>query len=901
MRVWLKRLLLVVAGIVAFGALSLGALNLALNSPPAHWLVNRRSQRIVVSWRHAWCAWPGDLHVSGLVVEGHTGTTGWRIAAERVRARLELPALLHRRFVVAELQGEGASGGTWRESGQRPGGQRPAAVPPRHPWSFTFERISLGSVHEVDLYGLRIVGGGTAAGAFSRVGGGDFALPQGRLKMASAQALLDEEPVASDLHLEADLAIAPYSPREHPGVAGFDFVTGSLRLAGSLPPWPVLSRLQGGDQPTTTPGELSADLRLAAGALAIGSQISLRSLRPAAPDGAPASAQLSVEATPGLPRLTVALQVPDFALAGRDGRAPLLTARGLAVRATTEERRLSRLFADTGALGGGTAPLVADSSAGDVTLAVAGPHAVWELRFDRVAGQLDAAALLRREVRISALRGAGVSSQIRFREAPAAPSPAGGGRWAVHLADAEFTDVRTVTLGPTTASGSGRATGSLDLGADGVLAVPAATLDLPRSRLAVASKEASPSIDLRLAGSLAPFAPGELAGARGLAYFSGTAAVRGRVDTLGFLAGFFAKTPWLGLAGSGDLDAELRIDAGRLLPGTRLSVTGARVEATILDDLASGTARVSGAVEASDGGPRSSLLVAFDRYSLAPLNAPHRPYVRGSGLKLSAAGGTVNLAAPEIDLRAGVDVEGAEVPDLAVYNAYLPEGSGVRIDGGQGKLRLHLRLDGASETGDGDLALSSGDLRMRFEELSVAGRLALRTRLASSDLRARRFTLDDARLDLDGVSYREPDEEPAEATDGWWAHLALSDAKMVWSRPLTLDAGATVHMRDAGLLLSLFAQKRHYLKWFASVLDLEDLTARGRLALDGSQIRLDPLDAEAGKFALRSRLRFAKPNVRGDLLLRYGVFKVGLELRDGERDWKLLRPEHWFDSRQDFD
>src|SRR6185369_8983895 len=93
---------------------------------------------------------------------------------------------------------------------------------------------------------------------FALLVGGDFALDSTRLWMPGARLLLDEQPLAR-LDVQAEAAIAPYTPRQHPGVAGWDFISGILRARG-----------------TATPGDVLVDLRLDHGRVVPGSRATLR-------------------------------------------------------------------------------------------------------------------------------------------------------------------------------------------------------------------------------------------------------------------------------------------------------------------------------------------------------------------------------------------------------------------------------------------------------------------------------------------------------------------------------------------------------------------------------------------------------------------------------------------------
>ena len=59
---------------------------------------------------------------------------------------------------------------------------------------------------------------------------------------------------------------------------------------------------------------------------------------------------------------------------------------------------------------------------------------------------------------------------------------------------------------------------------------------------------------------------------------------------------------------------------------------------------------------------------------------------------------------------------------------------------------------------------------------------------------------------------------------------------------------------------------------------------------------VDPLVVASEKITLASRMRFSQGAKDGDLFLTYGDFAVGIELRNGKRDFKLLRAREWYES-----
>jgi hypothetical protein len=375
---------------------------------------------------------------------------------------------------------------------------------------------------------------------------------------------------------------------------------------------------------------------------------------------------------------------------------------------------------------------------------------------------------------------------------------------------------------------------------------------------------------------------------------SATAKLEAEVPSLGFLRDLLRPASYLGLDGRGRLAADLRVERGRLVPGTRLSVQATAVEARILGSRAEGRGTVEAAVREEPAGPRLALLARLDRFAVH--DDLHPAYLRGRDFELRAfSADALRLGATVSDLVAEIHLPDATAPDLTVFDALLPPASGVSILDGSGRLRLELAVD-AGHRAAGEVSFASEQARIAVQDLEIAGRLALAARFDSPDLREGRFGLEGTRLDLDPVAYREVGDEANGEARSWWARAELDDATVVWGRPLRLEARANVAMKDSGLLLALFSRRRNFLRWFEDVLLVEDVTARGRVRLDGEALAVEALRIEGGDLEVATRLRFSKATKEGDLFLRHGRFAVGIELRDGKRDFKILRPREWFES-----
>ena len=373
----------------------------------------------------------------------------------------------------------------------------------------------------------------------------------------------------------------------------------------------------------------------------------------------------------------------------------------------------------------------------------------------------------------------------------------------------------------------------------------------------------------------------------------------GKVDldwqfaSLHWFGPLFAYAPWLNLDGAGRVAADIRIDEGQLAAGSTLSVPAVQARIDVLDNRFSGTARARGRIDGEGDGRRTRLELDVQQFRMSPLAEPEQIAVSGRDLRLELAASGA-LAQIGESLQARLHFRDASIPDLRVYNRYLP-GQGLRFLGGQGRLSGDLALDAAGEVAQGQIGIEARGTRLALGGLDVSGDLSLRTRLRRGDLAARRFVLEGTQVDL--TRLRQTGNERARDRD-WWARATLPRGELVWGRPLQVDAEVEARARDVGLLLSLFAHDRDYPRWVFNLVDAGEAQLATRVRLGGDAVILDPLRARNDRFDVRARLRIADRQPLGDLLLGWGRLSLGLELARGERDWHLRKAAEWFDGRR---
>lgn len=395
--------------------------------------------------------------------------------------------------------------------------------------------------------------------------------------------------------------------------------------------------------------------------------------------------------------------------------------------------------------------------------------------------------------------------------------------------------------------------------------------------------------DLRIAGNRVPLEDfGSL-----LPRTSGHVAGQWRFSSLRWMGRFFTKAPWLTLDGAGDVTAAVQVVNGKVAAGSKFSVPEVAVAAEVMSNRIEGRGRAEARFDAgASGGLLPTLNIVLSHFNVAANDNLRVPYVQGSDLRLDVTAGE-DLAALRDTLRAHLVFKGARIPDLRIYNRYLPS-QHLRFDGGSGVLSGDLHLDAKGDIGRGWIRVNGRKARMRAAGMTLRGDIDINTQLRRADLANRNFAVDGSAIRLDNVSFSEPG---GETRNGWWARINLPRARMDWEKPLSVDGNAGVRVKDVGFLLSLFSQQKEYPQWVLKLVDAGQAQVQGRVQWQRDTLVLDRITASNDRFDLQARLRLRGQRRDGSLYARWGVLSMAVQVAGPKHQFHLLRARQWYDAQ----
>lgn len=468
--------------------------------------------------------------------------------------------------------------------------------------------------------------------------------------------------------------------------------------------------------------------------------------------------------------------------------------------------------------------------------------------------------------------------------------------WQILLPNLEVSDIQEVWIEDYRFEGAARAQANLDI--------------TPRTRIAIAdarvnfrsgyiSLDRSPVVT-DLSGfaevDIAPFAPGAQEPAEILAGLSARVAVVGEIKTLRFLNFYLRETPWFAVTGGeGDLETDVWLDHGDLVPGSRLEVYSDAIQADLKAYQVNGSGWVRANVTNDEGDLSSAVRLEFLDFRVAAEDQ-EPPLVQGEGLVVSAQSPDTRLGEPFTSATLWLDLPASEVPDLAAFNTFLPSGTDLRLGAGSGRLAGNLTVSTAQDTAEGEVDLSSESMQLSVGDISLRGRMDLQAHVSTTALQTGQLQIDGTRLALEGVSVRDRDSATGLDQGGWWAYVRVTRGTVVMGPSPSVEASVQTRFRDTGPIVSLFAEIREMPDWLQRRLTLDAIAGGAHVLIREHLVNLTDLTLSQADFELRARMRRSGASRSGILLLRSGELAVGLELKGREKDWKLRNAQRWFDE-----
>lgn len=578
------------------------------------------------------------------------------------------------------------------------------------------------------------------------------------------------------------------------------------------------------------------------------------------------------------------------------------------------------------------------------------PKDQWLLHVDEGVGFVDLRALLDRTIHVTAAEGRGVSFRWRARadatrrvttpgvSADPAVAPDGGAPsepfqvvadapvedwtppipgftnppvpspediypsatpWRIQLEGIHAESVRELWVGDYQYSGDGELRGALTLEAHKWLEVQAVQLHLhdgtvtrgPEAML----KQVAGDVSIDLVGTN----PQALEGRDLFGQVSAKVALAADVANLAFLDFYLQSAPWLHLSGGvGTLAVDVAVEDGAFLDGSTVAADVHDIVARFLSYSVVGDGRVRLGVDTRDQVASTELSVDFLDFAINH-DGDEEPHVKGRGFRVSATTADRALDRPFTTLDVVLELPEAEIPNVAVYDAYLPRDLGLRLLAGAGVVKGHLEASTGERKCHGVIDLHADGVRASLDGLTLSGDVAVHAEVPTGNLETGTYDISGTTLDLRRVRVVSADSNRGgkDNSEAWWAKIKLPTGHVAAGAPVFLDAGLAVSFRDTVPFITVFSEKQQLPGWVRGLLAVKPVTGTARVQMGDDVLRVSRFQLFAGQFEVLLELRRRQEMV-GKLYARYGKLSLGMALgARGENTFRLFNAKSWYDAQ----
>jgi hypothetical protein len=266
--------------------------------------------------------------------------------------------------------------------------------------------------------------------------------------------------------------------------------------------------------------------------------------------------------------------------------------------------------------------------------------------------------------------------------------------------------------------------------------------------------------------------------------------------------------------------------------------------------------------------------------------------VEDVSLTLAATARDVKIGAGPTVTAVDLKIPSARVTDMSVYNQYFPQKVPMRLTGGTASLTADVRLE--QDSAGGYVRLKTDGLKSRLAEQELGAALAVDINLAGGvpadmafDISGSSVRLDQVRVEGADTNFDRPD---------WAARFDLNEGRVVWRKPIELEAKAAVTMKDSRPIVAVMANHRGKHGWIEKLLTVEDIEGKAELSASAGRAKIPYALVGSDKIDVGAKGMFDDASREGIFYARFRKLDGILKVRNGDRNFDIFGARKKFDN-----
>ena len=349
----------------------------------------------------------------------------------------------------------------------------------------------------------------------------------------------------------------------------------------------------------------------------------------------------------------------------------------------------------------------------------------------------------------------------------------------------------------------------------------------------------------------------------------------------------FANSYSVAFHNAAKIKAGLVVSSGWLGTGSTLKMQPQSFRLEVLDYIAEGSGGFDVTVETGGEEPDLRLDAHLAEASLR-LQDEKDAVVDQMTLTLSASAKDVSVKdggkVTEVDL----NIPSAKVTDMAAYNAYLPGGSPIRIRSGTADLTAKVNMQ--EKTAGGAITLKTSRIEADLDGTRISGVVDVDVNIRGGSAQAKTFDIGGSKLTLTDVRVS------GAGGNNWSARADLGSGRVVWKKPLSLDASTSIRMTDTLPLVAMFEADRKTHKWLDRILNLKDVRGTATFKVEPNEFVVPYALAKSDTVELGVKGLIREGNRQGMFYAKYGKLAGILELENKKKHFSIISPTKKFEA-----
>lgn len=478
--------------------------------------------------------------------------------------------------------------------------------------------------------------------------------------------------------------------------------------------------------------------------------------------------------------------------------------------------------------------------------------------------------------------------QLPRRTGPRAKSARG--EWKIVLSDIDLKDITQIWLKEVRIRGVSSLRGALTQQPDGNFWTRVDPYLLRPGSIAIGGENSFTNLNLELAGTLGPVVFDDVPDDALYGFISANLKGAGEIRDVALLRPSLNDRSGIRLGGIGRFQTEVLVRQGLYSPGSRVSVESDRMSLNIHDLVWEGKARLEESIGTEDQQPTARLRCNLENLSFRKgTNASHS--LVGTEIAIESDARDLRMISAFADATLGVHISPMTVPDPSALNEFIPAAMATSFRSGTIVAMAELDRD-SSQKLRGTIALDCRGLGARSGGQDYQVDLRLSTQFRSDASRSNRFELMETSLDCTNLWVS---GLPRGGQQGWHARLVLDSAAVTTAPERVVQGQLRYELQDTRPILALIRTQPDAPGWLGIVPSIRDVQGTLSLATSTNSVSLRDIDLRARGAELRGSLEVDQSGPTGLLYIRWRLVSFAMDLRNGERRWKLLAAKRWFD------